>query len=107
MFLIGMETSPCEVLPALFNNVSRHCFISKNKLGLYLQCMVKHLLSMQSGGEISLRKLFWHSYLSIIYFRFMCNVLSKAHFSKVHVFVSVQDEIVQHSGTIINSNVTL
>lgn len=37
----------------------------------------------------------------------MCNVLSKANFSEVHLFVLLQDEIVQHAGKIINSNVTL
>lgn len=71
---------------------------------MYLQCMVKHLLGMQSREEISLCNLFRHSYLSIL---FMRSVLSKTHFSKVYLFVLLQSEIVQHSGKIINSNVTL
>lgn len=71
---------------------------------MYLQSVVKHLLGMQSREEISLCKLFGHSYLTIL---FMRSVLSKTHFSKVHLFVLLQDEIVQHSVKIINSNVTL
>lgn len=36
----------------------------------------------------------------------MCSVLSKTHFSTVHLFVSVRNELAQHAGTITNSNAT-
>lgn len=97
-------SSFCKALSARLYTVPQQCFISKNKLCLYLQCMAKHLLSMKSREEISLCKLFGRSYL---FLPFMCNVLARTNFSEVHLFVLLQDEIVKHSGMIINSNVTL
>lgn len=81
-------SSFCKALSARLYTVPQQCFISKNKLCLYLQCMVKHLLSMESREEISFCKLFRHSYLLL---PFMCNVLSKTNVSEVHLFVLQQD----------------